>query len=106
MTSPQPPTRADLARFIADPRTLRAFENLFAQVPGGFEELTARLSDVEAVGALAGDLASAAKSDAATIARALQDLANAIATQRGQQSTIAALERRLSDLEALVLTGD
>jgi hypothetical protein len=40
MDDPRPPTRVDLARFIPDPRTLRAFEQLFKVVPGEFNNIT------------------------------------------------------------------
>jgi len=64
MTSPQPPTRAELASFIRDQRTLRAFERLFEAVPGDTLALQAIVDEVAAGAQVAADTATAARSDA------------------------------------------
>ena len=95
MTSPQPPTRAELASFIRDQRTLRAFERLFEAVPGDTLALQAIVDEVAA------DTATAARSDALRLADAVENLGNVLLTQRS--ANISALEKRVSELESLLL---
>ena len=101
MPSPQAPTRQELASFIKDQRTLRAFERLFEAVPGDILALQAVIDEVAAGAQGAEDTATAARSDASRLAIAVENLSNILLTQR--QVNISALERRISELEALVL---
>ena len=101
MPSPQPPTRTELAAFIKDQRTLRAFERLFEAVPGDTLALQAIVDEVAAGAQVAADTAAAARSDAARLTEALENLGNILLTQRA--ANISALERRVYELEALLL---
>jgi hypothetical protein len=101
MTSPQPPTRAELASFIRDQRTLRAFERLFEAVPGDTLALQAIVDEVAAGAQVAADTATAARSDALRLADAIENLGNILLTQRS--ANISALEKRVSELESLLL---
>lgn len=101
MTRPQAPTRQELARFITDQRTLRAFEQLFEAVPSDILELAAQIEDVEASAQIGAETAQAARSDVSRLAGVLERLEALMLTSR--QTNLSALERRVSDLEALVL---
>lgn len=99
---PQPPTRRELAAFIPDPRTLRAFEQLFEAVPGDISALQALIDAVTATAQDAGETATAARSVANRAAAELRDLTAAAFTARDYGATIADLQRRVADLESLL----
>jgi hypothetical protein len=55
MANPRPLTREELAKFLPDQRSIRAFEQLFAIIPGDLIILIQLIEDVgiEAVSAMA-----------------------------------------------------
>lgn len=100
---PQPPTRRELAQFIPDPRTLRAFEQLFEAVPGDILALEVLIDAAATTAQGAGDTAQAARAIATRAADELRDLAAAALTARDYGAKISTLERRIADLEATLL---
>lgn len=79
MADPRAPTRAELAKFLPDQRTIRAFEQLFDLVPDGFDK------KIEAVSIEAGTANAQAVEAIAAINRlsqALESLAKAPVIQK------------------------
>lgn len=71
MDDPKAPTRADLARFITDQRTLRAFEQLFKLVPSEFNTVESRVDGLTL-------LLGTQQAQAEEIAAATQDLSSSV----------------------------
>lgn len=100
--------RSDLASFLPDLRAVKSFENLAADVsntiPNAINATDAKVDAMDDTAAVTASSIAAVRALASRALQAVAELEDQAAARRSDHATIQALQRRVDELETILLS--